>query len=611
MEFNIDTNKVIGIVDHKLGGESARIKILAIESNNKEIVNLTERQAIELFHPTGFVFEPGFFHNHSFNVRDVVSFFVFENEKSVFGDDKYRINDRKQVKNYGVDARHITGFSKKNQTTNLSLVRIDKNEKQSNGNFYGITDKYIIGRLRIHDGIISPALHSRIKVWDIEELEFIEHNGIVRILKEPDGESLLLDCMNDKQLFEWFRNELKEVEPDFVKLLDSNAKWRLEIPKLFSQTDEEKYEVDKIRFSRINEKFRLINLSLSDIKMLVEKSDSLRDTFNQAIENHKEELKQGYTNSLEEYRTEFEEQKKFLDKELIALEKKKEGKHKILNSLKDEIEISNKKIESLNKNKERILADFSIIKDVLSIGNNLEKSVVQQDSFILEDVEKPNNSLTFSSREEFISALQYQLNKYELFPNFANRLLDVISIYKGTFIKDIKLGIAFIEAISNTKFVIQQVEPDWLHFSDFWNNGLGAIWQSAHKHPDILHFLFLEDINLSSPECYARPLFDMINGIRKHIPYGKTVYPENLKILATKASTENPEIGLPLIEQTFTGWGAVGFNGDIYKKTDNEFKTVKGFINSNLLLSFQPDEFEITDIKSVMQQDFNNLFETE
>ena len=30
MEFDIDTNKVIGIVDHKLGEESARIKILAI-----------------------------------------------------------------------------------------------------------------------------------------------------------------------------------------------------------------------------------------------------------------------------------------------------------------------------------------------------------------------------------------------------------------------------------------------------------------------------------------------------------------------------------------------------------------------------------------------------
>jgi hypothetical protein len=173
------------------------------------------------------------------------------------------------------------------------------------------------------------------------------------------------------------------------------------------------------------------------------------------------------------------------------------------------------------------------------------------------------------------------------------------------------LGIAFAEAVGNTNYIIQQVEPDWLHFSDFWKNGLGAIWHSAHNHPEILHFLFLEDINLSSPECYARPLFDVINGIRKHIPYGKTAYPENLKIFATKASTVEPEIGLPLIEKTFEGWGAVGFNDKLYETSDSDYKSLSGFIISESLNLFQPDEFEIKDIKLAVKQDFKNLFETE
>ena len=114
---------------------------------------------------------------------------------------------------------------------------------------------------------------------------------------------------------------------------------------------------------------------------------------------------------------------------------------------------------------------------------------------------------------------------------------------------------SYAATTNNAFYIIQQIEPDWLHFSDFWKNGLGAIWKSAHDYPDKLHFLFLEDINMSSPECYARPLLDMITGIRMLIPFGKTQYPGNLKIIATKISTENPEIGLPLIRTNFHGMG--------------------------------------------------------
>ena len=55
----------------------------------------------------------------------------------------------------------------------------------------------------------------------------------------------------------------------------------------------------------------------------------------------------------------------------------------------------------------------------------------------------------------------------------------------------------------------------------------------------------------------------------------------------------------------------VGFNGNIYKKEENEYESLSGFINSKSLYGFQPDEFEIEDIKLAVKQDFTNLFETE
>src|SRR5680860_201823 len=118
---------------------------------------------------------------------------------------------------------------------------------------------------------------------------------------------MVLDCMDDKQLFDWFRDELRKVEPDYVKLLDKKVRWRTEIPRLFSEADKKRYEVDKVRFERIKEKFSVLDLSISDITTLVEKSDSLQAAFINAIETHKEEYKREYKNQFEEYRIDFEE----------------------------------------------------------------------------------------------------------------------------------------------------------------------------------------------------------------------------------------------------------------------------------------------------------------
>ncbi len=141
MEFNNETDMVIGIVDHKLGGESARIKVLAIANNKKDFQKLTEGQAIDLFPPKGFVFEPGFFHNYTFVEKDIISFGVSENEQSGIDSDRdiYRINTRASISKFGIDARNINGFSKNGYSTDLTTIHVSTNDNQSNGDFYGIT----------------------------------------------------------------------------------------------------------------------------------------------------------------------------------------------------------------------------------------------------------------------------------------------------------------------------------------------------------------------------------------------------------------------------------------------------------------------------------------
>ena len=448
-------------------------------------------------------------------------------------------------------------------------------------------------------------------MWDLDECETVAYKNEIYLLSEPKGESMPLDCMDDKQLFDWFREELKKIEPEYVNMLDLKAKWRTEIPKLFSQSNKERYEVDKVRFDRVNEKFQYINFTLSDITALIEKSDSLKTAFNLAIEKHKEEFKAEYENQIEEYRIEVEKQKKQLDEEIRTLEARKEKNKTNLNDLIGEIQNSQLKIEKLNQNKERILADFSIIKEVLGDGVDANSSIKAPDTFVIENIEKSKNSTLFISKDDLEKALQFQLNKLDLFPNLAKRIINIMSVFDAIFISDIRIGIAMVEATNNATYIIQNVEPDWLHFSNLWENGLGAIWQSAHENPEKLHFLILEDINLSSPECYGRPLFDMIVGVRKIIPIGKSPFPKNLRILATVASTENPEIGLPLNKATFNGWAAIGFKDDIYRKSEDVIEKTNGFVDTSSFLNFIPDEFEADEIKTVVQQEYSNLFDSE
>ena len=375
MTFNIDNDKVIGIIDQEIGGKSARIKAIGILKKNNKPINLTEKDAEEYFPPKGFIFEPGFFYNFKHQENEIVSFYIDDNERAESGLDQYRLKvNASEIKNYGFSTRRINGFKKNNLSLDLSLVKVENDT--SDGKFFGITDKYIVGELRLKNGEIEPALHHRITFWDLEEDNILSYKDQAKLHHYPNGDSMVLDCMDDKQLFDWFRDELKKIEPDYVTLMDKKAKWRTEIPKLFSLADKDRYEVDKVRFERIKEKFSVLEFSILDVRKLVEKSDSLLEAFNNSLERHKEEFKGEYKNEVEAYRKEVEKQNKLLDKKLSVLQNSKKEKEEIVSSLNNEI-------KNLKQNKERILADFSIIKDVLSIESNSEKSILKQsDSFI-------------------------------------------------------------------------------------------------------------------------------------------------------------------------------------------------------------------------------------
>ena len=605
MDYNNEINKVVGIIEKELGGNSAKIRALGIISINNEFLELSEDEAKIHFPPYGFLFEPGFFLNYSFEIDDIIQFWAEENFKADERQDKFKLKYRStDVKSFGINARNIYGFKKTNLVACLSDVSVDDNH--SDGVFYGLSDKYIIGKLRVKNGIVEPALHHRIQIWDRDGQNIIANGNSNRLLKEPIGDSITLDCMNDKQLFEWFRDLLKQIEPDYVKLLDKNASWRKELPNLFSKVDDERLEADKIRLKRIEDKFELISFTHQEIKLLVDNSENLKEAFYKIIDSHKQEFKNGYKAELEKFEAEINEKKVSLNKEITKLEEQKTDKEEEVTQLTETTKIAIEEIESLKKNKDRIIKDFSIIKEVLN-SNDLTQTTGEQ-SYVVESI-IPHKGDKVGNCKNLENDLKCQLCYFNINSNFSRKILDVVFIYDAILIKDIRIGVALAKATNNAKYIIQQVEPDWLHFKDFWNSGLGEIWQSAQNNPEICHFLILEDLNMSAPECYSCPLMDMLVGVRSLIPFGKSNFPKNLKILASYISYEEPEIGLPMNKDTFYGWGAVGFRGNIYCNDKTKFEPTTTFSTPEIFKSNIIDEFEQEEIKNDVQEELKAIFE--
>jgi hypothetical protein len=117
-------------------------------------------------------------------------------------------------------------------------------------------------------------------------------------------------------------------------------------------------------------------------------------------------------------------------------------------------------------------------------------------------------------------------------------------------------GLAYCEAMGGTAAIqVVQVEPTWLCFADAWKGAVEQCWKTAYQQPESLHLLLLEDVNRTLPECWARPLLDILAGFREVLPVAEQFgWPENLRILACLALDRAT---LPLSRTVVQHWAAV------------------------------------------------------
>jgi hypothetical protein len=609
MEFDNVSGWAFGVISKRRGEISGQIKALALIDENKKISKkLDEEGSLERFPPSGYIFAPLLLSgDDNLEVGDSV-IFRFEENKQKKNDehDSFIISPNTLSKKGYMIHPIANDFIEAENYLRINVLQhlLDLSEDVS---FFLGTSDSVIGEFKVNKGEIRPKVHKEAKVWRISDCNLIESEDAIFLYDIPGSETeyTYIDCMDSKQLSEWFRKQLMKIDRVFIKQLDDTTKWRDELPKKFADDDAHINELNKTRLKRIMTILENIEFTRGEIEVLSNNFPDFKKIYGKKIEDFKEEYRNEFKSEFEEERKRQNQEISDKQKEIQKLENDISKRKKELKKLDDLTAEHKKTINHLETNKDRLLKDFSIFQSVTN-PNAIQTSSSFNSvlPYVIEE-EKPLGT-TIDRREDFLERLKYFLNRYKVKEEISIRLLNAASAFRCFFVPEISFAIAFAEAAGNTKYIIRQVEPDWLHFKNFWYNGLGVLWNSSHKEPDILHLLVLEDINLASPECWGRPLFDILAGLRKKIPYGNTSWPSNFKIAATWLPSDNPNIGLPLYKQTFSHWGAVILN-DFRSSQTGSFNLKEGYIMPQQLDEWKPDELEINH----MQDDISRIMDFE
>lgn len=371
----------------------------------------------------------------------------------------------------------------------------------------------------------------------------IYQNRLARIMELSSNVSLTFEELEDLSSAPWFKDVVQ-------KTLDENAGRYLE-------------KIKKDHSTEINHLNSTYEQELSNLhnKVLQEK-----ESLQHQIEEKQEELK---TITLNNKKEEWE-----LKKAVLKLQGE-------LESIGNEIENKNKVIEELDLRKESIIADFSVVKEVLATGPSTVSSSGKQSIVMTE--------FDIGNKREFPTAGPYKKNIESLLMASngmkvpADEIVTKIALHKIILFPDSKTLLVTIQATRRCRYAVSYVGVDWKSFNNLWESGLSTITMEAVNNPAMIYFLVLRNVNMSFIPCYLQPILDMDLGLAKYFPGTSTEFPENMRILCTRAK----ETVIPVSESSLEGIGCISTYEDKYTGKGN---IAEGYLPVNVFTDFPIDE---------------------
>lgn len=440
--------------------------------------------------------------------------------------------------------------------------------------------------------------------WQLSNVSsfLITYNGDTYLAKNinipEDGK---IDLTSDNQLIEWYKKHILRKEwntiyetKDFqaVDTLVTTELQRIRIPTKIFQS----------RLARIMGLSSNISLTFKELEDLSSSTwfkDVILNTFSEYKEKYIEKVKKDCSAEISEIESEQKQKISELNnkfhqeidslqsqinekqEEVDNITNKIQDKNIELNALKNHIENRNKVITELNSRKESIIADFNVIKEVLSTGSS-DTSITKQTITVTDF--NMNNEKEFPTAGPYKKNIALLLKKSNGMKVSTDEIVTKLSVHNIVLFPDNKTLLATMQATRRCRYVVSYVGVDWKSFKNLWESGLSVIVTEASKNPDIIHFLVLRNINMSFIPCYLQPILDMESGFIKYFPGTELEFPENMRILCTRVK----EKVIPVTESSLEGIGCI--SGCEERYTENSGNIAEGYLPVSVFSDLPIDE---------------------
>lgn len=436
------------------------------------------------------------------------------------------------------------------------------------GKFYLSDSQYLFGPFKIEKSFIIPVIGKSVFKYDfkIDELIDVEDRKYSYVLEEPKKKVTEIDCMSKIQVLEHLKETLKSFQNINIEVNSIR-----ELKKAVIKNNAGSEGLNAIRLSRADQYLSELELSYEEINKLKSNNESWELIFNKNYQKHKSEFEK-------EFLKDAETSKKIKDKELESLQKEIIECDKKLTLKKQNVEEVLKEIEQINAKKDDLILSIKLsagITDSVSKMNSNKEDIKFYQSDENSNLELP----TYLDCDDYLDDLiDYKIIVEEQRNNFVNALN---SLKEGHFL--IANNIAFINTLIKTfgayKIIQQNAEIDWIKYQFIYENGFKEIVESATKNPLIPHFYVLQDLNIASFECYAKPIIDIANGTRSKIPGLNVNWLSNLYFIGIPIEIEIDDFGFELQKETFKNWKAFP-KIEIFVSTDDFEMNSRMEINS-------------------------------
>lgn len=555
-EFDYEQYRVVAFVK-EIKGDKVTIDVIGYCDDLYTFYPLTEAEAVEMFPTRGRIFAFEFARDYKHFNGCIVCLWV-EPSKSD-GPERYVWSWKNgDVIEYGKRIFPLKGVFSDNGQQNYDVLR-------DNDLVEIEEDKLVYSAGKVYK-ISSDSSDRVVKYWEESSLEIVICNEVKCFigfsLPKHDG---LVDITTDEQLANWYLS--KVVKKNWTNITQ-NQSFRFSesflTEQLYSLKNLDEATLQS-RLNRLKETHTKLSLTFESLKEIAETpwfgdvvARSVAEERVNILAQMEEENNSELNKAKEDYKTELLRLEKEQNEEVDALRQKVKKVIEELSeqelSLKEiqqeknlEIELLNEtvaekkrvitaleeSINSLNDRKESIIQDFSIIREVLNATGKSEtqKRTETSRQFSLEEINFSDSPI--KRFQAYAKSLENIMKENGAQNPEASKLGKMLANYNVLLCPNLSVAQSLIMASHRCKYITEYVSAKWSSFNDLWDNGLAHIVAQSIDEPDIMHFLLLQNINISYLPNFMQPLVDLQRRIITRFPSSEFPFPSNLRILCT------------------------------------------------------------------------------